>query len=48
MTDNFSAKFGKSAYFCKLGNITKRGGGSVAHSADDIQKQSKTFYLLFI
>ena len=35
-----------------IGNITKRGGGggggSVAHIADDIQKQSKTFYLLFI
>jgi hypothetical protein len=32
----------------KLGNITKKGGGSVAHIADDIQKQSKTFYMLYI
>ena len=32
----------RTAYFCKLGNITKRGGGgcSVAHIADDIQKQN--------
>jgi hypothetical protein len=36
----------RTAYFCKLGNITKKRGVSVAHIADDIQKQSKTFYQL--
>ena len=34
--------------FLQIRQYDKKGGVSVAHIADDIQKQSKTFYLLFI
>jgi hypothetical protein len=35
------------AYFANLEILQKGGGVSVAHIADDIQKQSKTIYLNF-
>ena len=39
----------QNSLFLQIRQYYKRGGGvSVAHIADDIQKESKTFYLLYI
>ena len=36
------------SYFLQIRQYDKKGGVSVAHIADDIQKQSKAFYLQYI